>query len=126
MICGWEGEPESVRRRRSLGQTRLRVGRAVPLGSSVGRSWNRNRYGGPYLRVSESNPTLTRTTGPYLFDPSKADGSKVPHPADKTKSQNLWSGVHGGLGSGIECSRCHDADAFTALTIEQRQLIDER
>src|SRR5262249_38059943 len=25
---------------------------------------------------------------------------------------NLWSGVHGGLGSGIECSRCHDADPF--------------
>lgn len=43
---------------------------------------------------------------------SKTDGSKVPHPADKTKSQNLWSGVHGGLGSGIECSQCHDADPF--------------
>src|SRR4051794_34325775 len=50
MICGWEGEPESVRRRRSLGQTRLRLGGAVPLGSSAGRAWDRNRYGGPYLR----------------------------------------------------------------------------
>jgi alkyldihydroxyacetonephosphate synthase len=50
MICGWEGERESVRRRRSLGQTRLRLGGAVPLGSAAGRSWNRNRYGGPYLR----------------------------------------------------------------------------
>ncbi len=50
MICGWEGERESVRRRRSLGQTRLRRGGAVPLGSSAGRSWVRNRYGGPYLR----------------------------------------------------------------------------
>jgi alkyldihydroxyacetonephosphate synthase len=50
MICGWEGEAESVRRRRSLGQTHLRQGGAVPLGSSVGRAWNRNRYGGPYLR----------------------------------------------------------------------------
>jgi alkyldihydroxyacetonephosphate synthase len=50
MICGWEGEPESVRRRRSLGQTRLRAGGAVPLGASAGRSWDRNRYGGPYLR----------------------------------------------------------------------------
>ncbi len=50
MICGWEGEPESVRRRRSLGQTRLRLGGAVPLGSAAGRSWQRNRYGGPYLR----------------------------------------------------------------------------
>jgi alkyldihydroxyacetonephosphate synthase len=50
MICGWEGDRESVRRRRSLGQTRLRRGGAVPLGSTAGRSWNRNRYGGPYLR----------------------------------------------------------------------------
>jgi len=50
MICGWEGDRESVRRRRSLGQTRLRRGGAVPLGSAAGRSWNRNRYGGPYLR----------------------------------------------------------------------------
>jgi alkyldihydroxyacetonephosphate synthase len=50
MICGWEGDAESVRRRRSLGQTRLRLGGAVPLGTSAGRSWDRNRYGGPYLR----------------------------------------------------------------------------
>jgi hypothetical protein len=38
--------------------------------------------------------------------------ANVPHPADVEKSTNLWSGVHGGLGSGIECSKCHDADAF--------------
>jgi alkyldihydroxyacetonephosphate synthase len=50
MICGWEGDRESVRRRRSLGRTRLRRGGAVPLGSSAGRSWERNRYAGPYLR----------------------------------------------------------------------------
>lgn len=43
---------------------------------------------------------------------SKTDGGHVPHPADKAKSQNLWSGVHGGLGSGIECAHCHDADPF--------------
>ncbi len=43
---------------------------------------------------------------------SKTDGEHVPHPADKVKSSNLWSGVHGGLGSGIQCSKCHDADAF--------------
>jgi Bacterial pre-peptidase C-terminal domain len=43
---------------------------------------------------------------------SKTDGGHVPHPADTTKSQNLWSGVHGGLGSGIECNRCHDSDPF--------------
>ncbi|MBA3464279.1 MAG: PPC domain-containing protein [Deltaproteobacteria bacterium] len=43
---------------------------------------------------------------------SKKDGGKVPHPADVEKSANLWSGVHGGLGSGIQCTKCHDADAF--------------
>ena len=42
----------------------------------------------------------------------KKDGGHIPHPADKTKSQNLWAGVHGGLGSGIQCGKCHDADAF--------------
>ena len=50
MICGWEGERESVRLRRGLAQTRLRLGGAVPLGQGAGRSWDRNRYGGPYLR----------------------------------------------------------------------------
>ena len=50
MICGWEGEREAVRRHRSLAQARLRLGGAAPLGTSVGRSWERNRYGGPYLR----------------------------------------------------------------------------
>ena len=43
---------------------------------------------------------------------SKTDGEHVPHPADKEKSSNLWAGVHGGIGSGIECSQCHDADPF--------------
>ncbi len=42
----------------------------------------------------------------------KTDGANVPHPGDKSKSQNLWAGVHGGLGSGIQCADCHDADAF--------------
>lgn len=43
---------------------------------------------------------------------SKTDGAKIPHPADKNKSTNLWSGVHGGRGSGIQCADCHDADPF--------------
>lgn len=43
---------------------------------------------------------------------SKTDGLKVPHPADTEKSSNLWAGVHGGLGSGIQCAECHDADAY--------------
>jgi alkyldihydroxyacetonephosphate synthase len=50
IICGWEGERESVRRRRSLARSRLRLGGAVTLGASAGSSWDRNRYGGPYLR----------------------------------------------------------------------------
>ena len=36
MICGWEGERETVSRRRALAQTRLRLGGAVPLGRSAG------------------------------------------------------------------------------------------
>src|SRR3569833_261326 len=43
---------------------------------------------------------------------SKTDGGHVPHPADHEKSQNLWSGVHGGLGSGSECNHCHDNDTI--------------
>ncbi|HET8592757.1 MAG TPA: FAD-binding oxidoreductase [Solirubrobacterales bacterium] len=50
LICGWEGESASVGRRRSLGRSRLRRGGAVPLGTSAGRSWERSRYTGPYLR----------------------------------------------------------------------------
>ncbi|HJZ86712.1 MAG TPA: PPC domain-containing protein [Polyangia bacterium] len=42
----------------------------------------------------------------------KTDGEHVPHPGDTNQSQNLWAGLHGGLGSGIECARCHDADPF--------------
>ena len=42
----------------------------------------------------------------------KTDGAHIPHPADIEKSTNLWSGVHGGVGNGIECGKCHDADAF--------------
>jgi hypothetical protein len=38
---------------------------------------------------------------------SKTDGGHVPHPGDKEKSVNLWSGVHGGRGSGIQCGNCH-------------------
>jgi alkyldihydroxyacetonephosphate synthase len=50
VICGWEGEQRSVRRRRSVARKRLRRGGAVPLGPSAGRSWERSRYTAPYLR----------------------------------------------------------------------------
>jgi alkyldihydroxyacetonephosphate synthase len=50
VICGWEGEAEAVRRRRSLASRRLRAHGAVPLGASAGSAWERSRYRGPYLR----------------------------------------------------------------------------
>ena len=50
MICGWEGERESVERRRALGARLLRSGGAVALGQSPGRAWERGRFEGPYLR----------------------------------------------------------------------------
>jgi alkyldihydroxyacetonephosphate synthase len=50
LICGWEGERESVRRRRSLGHRWLREGGAVPLGKAAGRSWEKARYEGPHQR----------------------------------------------------------------------------
>lgn len=50
---------------------------------------------------------------------SRTDGRHVPHPADKVESASspqqsatLWEGIHGGLGSGIECASCHDSDPF--------------
>jgi len=50
IICGWEGERDSVGRRRTLARHRLRKGGAVRLGGAAGSSWERNRYQGPYLR----------------------------------------------------------------------------
>lgn len=50
MIIGWEGERESVDRRRQLSRRVLRAGGAVPLGSAPGRSWEHGRFDGPHLR----------------------------------------------------------------------------
>ena len=50
IICGYEGERESVQRRRSLGARRLRAGGAAPLGRRAGASWEKARFEGPYLR----------------------------------------------------------------------------
>jgi len=48
---------------------------------------------------------------------SRFDGRHVPHPADTVDSPqspeqttSLWSGIQGGIGHGIECVTCHDAD----------------
>ncbi len=50
VICGWEGDRETVARRRSLSERVLRRGGAVGLGKRPGRAWARGRYEGPYLR----------------------------------------------------------------------------
>jgi alkyldihydroxyacetonephosphate synthase len=50
LICGWEGERESVERRRAMSTRVLRSGGAVSLGSAPGRAWERGRFDGPYLR----------------------------------------------------------------------------
>jgi alkyldihydroxyacetonephosphate synthase len=50
IVCGYEGERGSVRRRRSLASRRLRSGGAVALGQTAGRSWEKARFEGPYLR----------------------------------------------------------------------------
>ncbi|MDX6626063.1 MAG: alkyldihydroxyacetonephosphate synthase [Solirubrobacterales bacterium] len=50
MIVGFEGEDESVARRRALAVRALRSGGAAYLGQAAGRSWEHGRYQGPYLR----------------------------------------------------------------------------
>lgn len=50
MIIGYEGDEESVARRRALTVRALRAGGAAYLGQAAGRSWEHGRYQGPYLR----------------------------------------------------------------------------
>jgi alkyldihydroxyacetonephosphate synthase len=50
LIVGFEGDEESVARRRALAVRALRKGGAAYLGQSAGRSWEHGRYQGPYLR----------------------------------------------------------------------------
>jgi len=50
IVVGFEGEEESVARRRALSVRALHKGGAVYLGRSAGRSWEHGRYQGPYLR----------------------------------------------------------------------------
>ena len=67
--------------------------------------------GGPYLR--EATPTTSRKTGPYLFDPNRADGNKVggttgsqvmrvsPHPevvgGEMWQNRDMWINISGPL-----------------------------
>jgi alkyldihydroxyacetonephosphate synthase len=50
MIVGFEGDEETVTRKRALAVRSLRGGGAVYLGRSGGRFWEHGRYGGPYQR----------------------------------------------------------------------------
>jgi len=50
MIVGYEGDEESVARRRALSVRALRGGGAAYLGQAAGRAWEHGRYQGPYLR----------------------------------------------------------------------------
>jgi alkyldihydroxyacetonephosphate synthase len=50
MIVGFEGDEESVARRRALTVRALRQGGAAYLGQAAGRAWEHGRYRGPYLR----------------------------------------------------------------------------
>jgi alkyldihydroxyacetonephosphate synthase len=50
IVLGIEGDEEAVARRRALTVRALRGGGAVYLGESAGRSWERGRFQGPYLR----------------------------------------------------------------------------
>ena len=50
VVVGLEGDEETVARRRALAVRALRAGGAAYLGRPAGRSWERSRYQGPYLR----------------------------------------------------------------------------
>ncbi len=50
LICGWDGDRESIGRRRALAARVLRRGGAMPLGRAAGEAWKRGRYDGPYFR----------------------------------------------------------------------------
>jgi len=86
VIVGFEGEEESVARRRALSVRELRRGAAVYLGQSAGRSWEHGRYQGPYLR-----DTLIEM------------GAMV----ETLETSQTWSGLgalHAGVGSAIRDS----------------------
>jgi alkyldihydroxyacetonephosphate synthase len=50
VIVGFEGDQESLARRRALAVRALRHGGAAYLGQAAGRAWEHGRYQGPYLR----------------------------------------------------------------------------
>ncbi len=50
MIVGWEGQRDSVDRRRLHTMTLLRRGGGTPIGESAGRAWAASRFAAPYVR----------------------------------------------------------------------------
>jgi alkyldihydroxyacetonephosphate synthase len=50
VIVGFEGSPADIRHRRRGVRRVLRACKAVPLGATAGKSWEHNRFAGPYLR----------------------------------------------------------------------------
>jgi alkyldihydroxyacetonephosphate synthase len=50
VIVGWEGTPETVRRRHALGARLLRRAGGLALGRGPGAAWERTRFATPYLR----------------------------------------------------------------------------
>jgi alkyldihydroxyacetonephosphate synthase len=50
LIVGFEGTSADVRHRRRGVRRVLRAAKAVPLGTAAGKSWEHNRFSGPYLR----------------------------------------------------------------------------
>ncbi|MGZ4278136.1 MAG: FAD-binding oxidoreductase [Solirubrobacteraceae bacterium] len=49
-IVGWEGGEEAVRARRAATSELLRAAGGAQLGQATGRTWQRSRFHGPYLR----------------------------------------------------------------------------
>ena len=50
VIVGWEGQRDSVERRRLHTMTLLRRGGGTPIGGAAGRAWAASRFATPYVR----------------------------------------------------------------------------
>jgi len=50
MIVGWEGQRDSLERRRLHTMTLLRRGGGTPIGGQPGRAWAASRFAAPYVR----------------------------------------------------------------------------
>jgi alkyldihydroxyacetonephosphate synthase len=87
VICGWEGDRESVERRRAASARFLRAGGGVALGRAPGRAWARSRYEGPYLR----DELLDRG---YMVETLETAHTWA-------RLQELYAGVGGAIGASL-------------------------